>query len=514
MEKPDILFIVLDTQRADRLGCYGYAKGTTPHLDHFAQQGAQFAMGIAPAQWTIPSHASMFTGLYPSLHQVTQSSHTLRWHYPHIAEQLREVGYETVAFCNNPLVGVLQNGFQRGFEQFFNYGGAAPNPFRLYSEPKPLQKVGQKIGRVFRQFANPIQNFFGHSELAFRLSLNAWVTPVWSRIANFKGQNERSVRHLGQFLQQRETQPQKRPLFLFLNLMETHLPFRPPQVFLDRFAPYLRQDKKAMAEMQRWNREAYRWAAPLAEPLAPLEAQLLSDLYDAEVAYQDHYLGRLLTVLSQRANAENTLTIIVGDHGDGLGEHNYVGHAFNAYQELIHVPLILHWPRFIEAQQRITTAVSTRRVYHTMLDAGVGFALAPEQSAELSLINVLDRDDRENGHAFAEIYPPLNFVHALSHRQPELLKRYRCDALRRAAVDERWKLVQVDAQEEELFDLSADPVELQNRLSDYQPHPPLQAPLAHFSQTMSHTPPPPSDEQITLQDKALIQQLRHLGYLE
>ena len=105
--QPDIIFIVLDTQRADRLGCYGYEKAITPNIDRFAAQSALFEMGISPAQWTIPSHASMFTGLYPTAHQVTQSNRSLSNEQPQLAERMVQEGYETVAFCNNPLVGCL-----------------------------------------------------------------------------------------------------------------------------------------------------------------------------------------------------------------------------------------------------------------------------------------------------------------------------------------------------------------------------------------------------------------------
>ena len=117
-EQPDIILIVLDTQRADRLGCYGYQKGITPHLDQFARQGTLFEQAISPAQWTIPSHASFFTGLYPTAHRVTQSAQSLSPDRPHLAETLERRGYETIGFCNNPLVGILNNGFRRGFPLF------------------------------------------------------------------------------------------------------------------------------------------------------------------------------------------------------------------------------------------------------------------------------------------------------------------------------------------------------------------------------------------------------------
>ncbi len=477
MEQPDIIFIVLDTQRADRLGCYGHRKAITPNLDQFAAGGVLFEQAISPAQWTIPSHASMFTGLYPTAHQVTQSSQSLSAERPHLAELLRDSGYQTVAFCNNPLVGILNNGFKRGFQTFYNYGGAIPSvPGDSSTLPRPLRRLLESYTQFLRRISYPVQNFFGQSDLAFRLSLNAWFTPIWSRVANFKGQNERSVRDLTHYFQAREQKGEERPLFLFLNLMETHLPFTPPADFIDQVAPYLRRSKEARTIMRRWNREAYRWAAPLSEPLSDLEAQVLSDLYDAEVAYQDAYLGQLLAQLGKRANAENTLTIIVADHGDGLGEHGYMGHAFVAYQELLHVPLMMQWPRRFKEPVRIQAPVSTRRVFHTMLDAAGRLpktaAVDPVQVRGLTLANSVAGRDPEQV-AYSEVYPPLTFVRAIEKRQPELLEAFRCLAVRRAVVQQNvladsgpHKLIQVDEKLDELFDLADDPLESENLLAE------------------------------------------------
>ena len=118
-QRPDILFIVLDTQRADRLSCYGYPLNTTPNLDAFAAEATRFSAAIAPAQWTIPSHASMFTGVYPSEHGMTQSYSVMPDDLPTLAERLHDGGYFTAGFCNNPLVGVINNGLRRGFQSFF-----------------------------------------------------------------------------------------------------------------------------------------------------------------------------------------------------------------------------------------------------------------------------------------------------------------------------------------------------------------------------------------------------------
>lgn len=475
MTQPDIILIVLDTQRADRLGCYGYSKAITPNLDQFASQSTLFEQAIAPAQWTVPSHAAMFTGQYPTAHQLLQADQSLSADRPHLAEVMAQAGYDTVGFCNNPLVGILNNGLKRGFETFYNYGGAIPSvPGHSTAVPWPLNRAVEAYTQFLRRISYPIQNFFGQSDLAFRLSLASWATPFWSRLANFKGQNKRSVQDLSHWLEAREAEKEAKPLFLFLNLMETHLPFWPPAEFIDQVAPYLREQKEARDIMRRWNREAYRWAAPLATPHTELEAQVLSDLYDAEVAYQDDYLGQLFATLHGRARRDNTLTLIVADHGDGLGEHGYMGHAFVAYQELVHVPLIMHWPQKLAAAQRIATPVSTRRVFHTILDAAGRLPEAapvdPASVHALTLVENAHGRDPENGVAFTEVYPPMTFVKAIEKRQPALLEQYRCLATRRAVVQQTdqdgqtstHKLIQLDDVPDELFDLVADAAEATN----------------------------------------------------
>lgn len=539
MTTPDIIFIVLDTQRADRLGCYGHTKPTSPNLDRFAGQSILFEQAIAPAQWTIPSHASMFTGLYPTTHGVTQSSQGLSLSRPHVAEVLQTVGYETVGFCNNPLVGILNNGFKRGFETFYNYGGAIPSLPRHSSPlPTPLNYLGEGYTQFLRRISYPIQNFFGQSDLAFRVSLNSWLTPVWSKLANFKGQNPRSVKDVVWFLEEREKQQTEQPLFLFLNLMETHLPFWPPGEYIDRIAPYIRQSKEARTIMRSWNREAYRWAAPLKEPLDELESNVLNDLYDAEVAFQDDYLGRLFETIEQRRRHNDTLTIIVADHGDGLGDHGYFGHAFVAYQELVHVPLIVNWPDRYDAGQRISTPVSTRRVFHTMLEAAGSTPAALAQletvpglevaaTRRLSLQHTIDGKDPEQQTAFAEVYPPMNFAKAIERRQPELLEEFRCLDLRRAAVCQRgrgngnyspaMKLIQIEGISDELFDLIEDPLESENILSQL---PDLTLALDRaldrmVSRATRERDALPSGTAVDIDGDELLQQrLRGLGYME
>ncbi len=534
MNSPDIIFIVLDTQRADRLGAYGHHRPTSPNIDRFAAEGALFEQAVSPAQWTIPSHASLFTGLYPTSHGVTQSSQSLSPGRPHLAEVVRRLGYETIGFCNNPLVGVLNNGFKRGFQTFYNYGGAFPSvPDSSNPWPWPVSLIAEAYTQFLRRISYPIQNYIGRSDLAFSISLHAWLTPLWSKIANFKGQNERSVQDVVHFLDRREEQKPDEPLFLFMNLMETHLPFWARGEFVDRIAPYFRHSKEARTVMRAWNREAYRWAAPLAEPLSEMEEKVLNDMYDAEVAYQDHYLQNLFDALARRERSNDTLTIIVADHGDGLGDHDFFGHAFVAYEELVHVPLIVHWPGRIEPNTRVDTPVSTRRVFHTIVDAaaaGRNEALdavleddAPNVR-RLSLRHTLAGRDPEQQTAFSEIIPPMNFVKAIEARQPELLSRFRCLSTRRAVVRSSreddgvpFKMIETDDIAEELYNLTADPLELDNRFAG---EPSLVAGLELTIEQMVQRATrdrsaQPAGATIDIDgDELLRQRLRGLGYLE
>ncbi|MEM9775100.1 MAG: sulfatase-like hydrolase/transferase [Chloroflexota bacterium] len=467
MNKPDILMIVLDTQRVDRLSCYNPKSDLTPNIKAFSEQAVLFENGISAAQWTIPSHASMFTGLYPTAHQLTQSNLRLSGDTPHVAEVLASAGYETAGFCNNPLVGVLDNELKRGFQNFYNYAGSFPNRPEFHRKGF-FGRLKERISAFMRRnIGMPIQQWFGRSDSAFSISLNPIFTPLWSRWFSFKGQNKDAVLDVAEFVRRHDGERDHK-FFAFLNLMETHLPFYPPIEYVEKIHPELAGSREARRVMQEWNSEAYRWSRPLPDGLTEMEDKVLNAWYDVETHYQDEFLKNLFDALASRQNAENTLTIIVGDHGDGLGEHDYFGHAFNAYHELVHVPLILHWPKkFGKEGKRISGPVSTRRVFHTILNAaGVdGSDLSTTSMAEtkaLSLTEVVEGKDVEQSTAFSEVYPPLNFVKAMEDRNPGLADRFRCNDLRRAIVENGNKLIQVADQPDELFNLDADELELQS----------------------------------------------------
>ncbi|MFN2303471.1 MAG: sulfatase-like hydrolase/transferase, partial [Anaerolineales bacterium] len=221
----NVVFVVLDTHRYDRLGSYGYSRQTTPNLDQFANESLFFERAIAPGQWTIPSHASFFTGESPAVHGTVQADDILPKAFQTLAERLSQNGVNTTGFCNNPLVGVVQNGFKRGFNKFYNYCGVVPStPQKEKADMwQPLRHIWSKYTQILRKLSYPIQNLFASPNEFFLAALRPFFVPLWTRAGNFKGMTDRSIRETTSFVKQIELE-KRGGQFVFLNLMETHLP--------------------------------------------------------------------------------------------------------------------------------------------------------------------------------------------------------------------------------------------------------------------------------------------------
>ncbi|MGC9400029.1 MAG: sulfatase [Anaerolineae bacterium] len=524
--KPDILLLVLDTLRADRLSSYSYHRTTSPNLDAFAEEGVLFERAISPAQWTIPAHASLFTGEYPTTHTTTQIYDRHPKEEKTLAELLRAQGYATVGFCNNPLLGVVANELDRGFEAFYNYGGTLPErPPVGESRPTLLSKAFQRVSRQLRKLIAPLQDAFARSDLLLRIALHPWMVRLWQPHLNFKGNAPQSIHDVVGYLRTRRRKGVKRPLFAFVNLMETHLPFHPPMRFTRKFAPYYRRDREARDFMQAYNREHYRWMVPLREPLTELQDRVINDMYDTEIAYEDHLLQPLYEYLADPEVRDNTLVIITSDHGEGMNNHNFVGHSLVAYDDLVHVPLVVRYPRRFPANRRVATPVSTRRIFHTALQAaGVTEAFHGNGHGRkiridvkgLSLERALDDADREGGRVMSEAYVPDTLIRLMKNEDPEAIETYRCRHMRRAVYRDHYKLIEVGGEPDELFDLAQDPGERHNLL-DEQPElvAELQALLETFVVGSRKRRPNGRTKQLDLEaDDELAERLRGLGYLD
>lgn len=460
-KRPHILLIILDTMRRDRLSAYGYERTTTPELDAFAEQSTVFDRAISAAQWTIPSHASMFTGLYPTTHQLTEANRKLPHEVPTLAEILQANGYRTAGFCNNPLLGVIDHGLQRGFDDFYNYAGAARNRPILTRRNGVAQAITSRWHKIIRA----VSQSFAHNDWLFRASLHPLLTPIWTRSINFKGSTEKSVDDALAYMKHYRAREKDRPTFTFVNLMGAHLPYHPTRDAVQRVAPHVARDKQMTRFIGQFNADAARWASPLESPLSDWQSHAIDAYYDAEIAAQDVHVGRLLSWVQQSGAAEDTLVIVAADHGEGHGDHDFFGHSFVVYQELVHVPLIVHYPATFPQGKRVKNNVSTRRIFHTVLDtAGVKLPVDERHPnanvSGLSLARATNcKPDTENNIAFAEAYPPQTFLNVLKYRSPHLIEEMNLRDVRRGVYHGEHKLAVVGTQIEGLFDISADPKE-------------------------------------------------------
>jgi arylsulfatase A-like enzyme len=465
--QPNIILVVLDTHRVDKMSIYGYDREVTPVIDAFADRSTVFDRAISPAQWTIPSHGSMFTGLYPTVHQTYQSYNSLPESIPTVAELLHGHGYATVGFCNNGLVSVLDNGFRRGFDQFYNYSATIPDNPVIGRELHGFQRARQAAIGAAQKVTNLVERQFGRSPLLLKLAMMPFFVPVWTRLGKFKGDTERSLRDVVDYLRYHRTRNAGQPLFMFINMMEAHLPYFPPRRYVDKWVPYLKKERATREFIRRFNLEGYRWAAPVVDPLTDWQERVILDLYDAEIAYQDSQLRRLFRYLRRSGELKNTMVIVVSDHGEGHGDHDQMGHAFVVYKELVHVPLIVHYPALFQAGERAAETVSTRRIFHTILDAaGVPYEQFGQPASDLSLARTVEGKEPEGEEVVAEAFPPKNFVDVVKMNNPEAIELFRCQMMRRAIYDGGRKLIAVEGQPDEFFDVDSDPREAQNLLDN------------------------------------------------
>ncbi len=510
--KLDVVFLVLDTQRADRLSCYGYTQPTSPHLDALAADATLFRRAYSPAQWTVPSHSSLFTGLYPSAHATQQSSSILPSALTPLAQRMWDGGYFTAAFCNNPLVGVVDNGLRRGFYSFLNYSGWLTS--RPNQAGQPVTVVGryrQFFKRVLTRIMHHAQDSFARSDALLEFAMTPLMVPFWQTALSFKGNTGRSLNDAADLLINRRGLQPDQPIFSFINLMGTHMPFHPDRKQVERFAPTLLRNRNARRFLRQFNSDVFGWFAPLAKAMDAEQKQILDGMYDAEVATQDQQVGHFFERLRTSGALDRTLVVICADHGDHLGEHGFIGHSISLYNVLTHVPLIVRDPAGNLARGSVRDdVVSTRRLFHTVLNA-TGLA---ENDEERYTLAQSPSSDPDQGVVFAEGIAPQNVLSLMQKHRPDLVRKYHCDQPRRAVWAGQHKLILTGSDHLELFDLAADPGENKNLVATLPAVTELmRGHLTRFAHQMEAAALPA--ERITDQNDPLLRQrLRALGYME
>jgi arylsulfatase A-like enzyme len=461
--RPNVVLIVMDTVRADHLSLYGYSRDTTPNLRQFAREATVYTRAIAASDFTLATHAAMFTGVYPDWNGAIQSNspdpiaQPMNSQQPTMAEMLRSMGYWTVETAANFAFLGPWTGLTRGFEV-----ADLRRPVVLASPDRPfyLRRIARRLlGHVASTLA-----FYRPTRTAENINARARVLLD-------------------------EAEDKGTPLFLFLNYMDAHVPISPSRAF-NRFRtagdtplePAGMHDLKMQVIGGKRN-------------LAPGEVSYLTGLYDGGIAEEDAAIGELLNRLRALGLYENTLIVVTADHGDAFGEHNLLDHFVGfVYQDLVHVPLIVKYPGQHEAKQS-DELVSQVDLMPTVLDVAGANSASPLQGR--SLLRTLEDPDR----AVFSRGVKSSLIGAGNRR---------FDGLRRAIFSGSLKLIGWTAGPPELYDLATDPDERHNL---YTPGDPRAADLFKRLENWvagmprAHARPPKLD-------KSAEERLKSLGYVQ
>lgn len=282
---PNVVLVVADTLRADRVGVYGYAtRPTTPALDRFAAGADVYRNAYATSSWTLPSMASMFTGLAPEEHGVHVLGHLLPRDAPTLAEELRALGYHTTGISANPILQA-EHGFGRGFERFVQ-----------------LTRLGSGFSTPTLFWSDPLSLGAAWKPERFR-----WWSP-----------KPRAARVTDEALCALGERPPDRPAFVFVLYFDPHSPYNAPD----------------SPETRDWRFD------PGETRFDPWS----SFMYDREVRTLDGELSRFLEGVDEELGRDRTLVVVTSDHGEELGEEGRYGHGTNLGEALVHVPLVVRRP--------------------------------------------------------------------------------------------------------------------------------------------------------------------------
>lgn len=394
--KPNVVIVVLDTARPDALSVYGAPRPTSPFLEEFAKAGTVYERAYSSSGWTLPAHATLFTGALPSVHRATQTNPKLEPSLPTLAERLASAGYSTAGFSNNPWVAE-HTGLARGFQRFVDKWEKREH----WNDAPETHPTVQ--------------------------SVRAWLD---------------------------ETKTEAKPFFLFVNLIEPHMPYLPP---LSAAAPFFASENEAANAANHFFERGKPFGVVARHyqgdlPLLKEEWAALESLYAGELRYTDSIVRAIVAAVDARAKGEDTLVFLVSDHGESFGDHGHISHNFHLYDSNVRVALLARGPG-IAAGARETKLAQLADVYTT---AAAAAGLAPGE-------HVVGVDLRKPLPAARVLYAALDRPVISFAALPESLiasgrmKRY--DRELEAVIGPRWKLIRGSDGSEELYDLLSDPKE-------------------------------------------------------
>ncbi len=277
-----VILVTLDTTRKDALSIYGGTDLATPNIARLAETSTVFHRAWSTSPWTLPSHASIFTGLYPTRHGAGVSRTRLDTPYATLAELAHETGFRTAGFSGGAL-SASRWGLARGFD--------------LYRDPDQFETKGDRLTDYVEE----------------------WID------------------HHG-----------KDQFFLFVNFFDPHGMYRAPDEFEAKFG--VSELRAAIAGVPVWNRvsegDSASWRAVVNGEVEPTAGAIeyVEAAYLSEVAFMDHQIGRLISILRAHGLYDRSTIILVADHGEFLGEGGFFSHACRLDPELTEIPLLIKWP--------------------------------------------------------------------------------------------------------------------------------------------------------------------------
>jgi arylsulfatase A-like enzyme len=477
--RPNVLWVVWDTVRADRLSLYGHDRPTTPRLDAWAAGARVFEDCLSTAGYTLPAHGSMFTGLLPSEHCAHNDHIVLDEAHTTIAELLQGAGYRTYLYSANPNISGAQ-GFDQGFD-------VAEHPWsprfrdraaRIVSDKLAAEDLSSELPELFRRAAQqePV--------------LNAW---------HIKAAGELAQEALLSWLAGSDDE---RPYFAFVNYMEAHRPLVPPRAYRERMMTP-EQVERSYGVDRGWL-PTWEYTFGLRE-YGEQELELTRATYDAALAELDDLFGNLLDALREAGLLEDTIVVLTSDHGEHLGEQHMLDHQFSVYQPLLRVPLIVHYPeRF--APGRDDRPVANFDLFPTLLELTGGSPPGGLLTKSISLLA-----DSTTRLRFAEDPAPDQRVLAMVAEQHPDWDATRWRQTLRTVVRDGRKLIRASDDRVELFDLTTDPLEDRNLVAEEAATAAeLRDDLEAFAGTLSLCSP--AGEQLEMTPEQ-IERLKALGYL-
>jgi arylsulfatase A-like enzyme len=471
---PNVIVLLLDTARAQNFSCYGYARPTSPAIDAIAAEGVLYEQAISTGCWSLPAQVSLLTGMFPSKHGAHELHLSYAHPYPLLPEVLRQAGYCTLGVSPNSWMSD-EFGVTHGFDVYC------------------------KLWQVW-----PTRPAIPRETSGLRASLVQYANRLYSRHLFPRRNRARHVRqHIDQLL---ATAPE--PFFLYAIFWDMHLPYYPSQQHATRWLPA----GVTLEQAQRVNRQQLRYFAGQV-PMSETDFTMLRAGYDGALATIDEEVGTLVETLRQRGILDHTVLIITSDHGENIGEHGLMSHAYSLHDTLIHVPLILRYPERFPAGRRVPQQVQLTDLFPTLLD--ILHLDLPGVQRELQGISLLTQDPEvwQDRLAYAEMLAPHPSIPALNRRVGASVDTPRpaFDRALRCLRTSDYKVIWASDGQHALYDLRQDADETTNRFA-------AEPELATILLDMLHAwhPPQgaPDSPQVPHLDHALRQRLRDLGYID